>query len=139
MGQGDSRSRYPSLHGLASSEQPALRALHDKLLELSPRPHREAFLKPFHREQLPDFCSACHKVHLDVPVNGYRWIRGFNDYEQLAGVWCVRRGARSFYYPPAPLKCLDCHMPLVPSTDPAARNGRVRSHRFIAANTALPT
>jgi tetratricopeptide (TPR) repeat protein len=29
-------------------------------------------------------------------------------------------------------------MPLVPSSDPAAKNGRMRSHRFIAANTALP-
>ena len=48
------------------------------------------------------------------------------------------QGARSFYYPPAPQQCSGCHMPLVDSTDPAARNGKVRSHRFIGANTALP-
>ena len=47
-------------------------------------------------------------------------------------------GARSFYYPPKSQKCADCHMPLVPSNDPAAKNGMVRSHRFAAANTALP-
>ena len=29
-------------------------------------------------------------------------------------------------------------MPLVDSTDPAAKNGKVRSHRFPGANTALP-
>ena len=29
-------------------------------------------------------------------------------------------------------------MPLVPSNDPAAKNGMVRSHRFPGANTALP-
>src|SRR5436309_7430731 len=29
-------------------------------------------------------------------------------------------------------------MPLVSSNDPAAKNGKVRSHRFPAANTALP-
>ena len=29
-------------------------------------------------------------------------------------------------------------MPLVPSNDPAAKDGMVRSHRFPAANTALP-
>src|SRR5947208_16040624 len=29
-------------------------------------------------------------------------------------------------------------MPLVPSSDPAAKDGKVRSHRFPAANTALP-
>src|SRR5262249_35157218 len=47
-------------------------------------------------------------------------------------------GARSFYYPPRSQKCADCHMPLVSATDPAAKNGKVRSHRFAAANTALP-
>ena len=138
MGQGDFVVEYPALHGLASSENAVLQAVHDKLLELAPRPHREAFLKPFHREQLPEFCSACHKVHLDVPVNGYRWIRGFNDYDNWQASGVSWQGARSFYYPPAPRACADCHMPLVPSTDPAARNGRVRSHRFLAANTALP-
>src|SRR4026208_2169893 len=29
-------------------------------------------------------------------------------------------------------------MPLIDSNDPAAKNGKVRSHRFAAANTALP-
>src|SRR5262249_44104701 len=48
------------------------------------------------------------------------------------------QGARSFYYPQKSQVCADCHMPLVDSTDPAARNGKVRSHRFPAANTALP-
>src|SRR4029079_9670398 len=48
------------------------------------------------------------------------------------------QGARSFYYPAAPQKCADCHMPLVRSTDPAAKNGLIRSHRFPGANTALP-
>jgi tetratricopeptide (TPR) repeat protein len=138
MGQGDFEMEYPALHGLAASEQPVLRYLHDKMIELAPRPHREAFLKPFHREQTPDFCSSCHKVHLDVPVNGYRWIRGFNDYDNWQASGVSGEGARSFYYPPAPMSCADCHMPRVPSSDPAARNGKVRSHRFIAANTALP-
>ena len=30
-------------------------------------------------------------------------------------------------------------MPLVASADPAAKNGKIKSHRFAAANTALPT
>ena len=29
-------------------------------------------------------------------------------------------------------------MPLVPAKDPAARDGKVHSHRFPGANTALP-
>ena len=79
---------------------------------LDPEPHRETFLKPFHREQTPEFCSSCHKVHLDVPVNDYRWFRGFNDYDNWQASGVSGEGARSFYYPPKSQKCADCHMPL---------------------------
>ncbi|HSG38721.1 MAG TPA: tetratricopeptide repeat protein, partial [Thermoanaerobaculia bacterium] len=47
------------------------------------------------------------------------------------------QGARSFYYPPEPKTCTTCHMPLVDSDDPGNKGGKVRSHRFPAANTAL--
>ena len=138
MGQGDFTVEYPPMHDLAASKHPVLRAGHDYLLNLDPRPHRETFLKPFHREQTAEFCSSCHKVHLDVPVNGYRWFRGFNEYDNWQASGVSGQGARSFYYPPAPQKCADCHMPLVKSNDPAAKNGLVRSHRFPGANTAVP-
>jgi len=138
MGQGDFVIEYPPLHDLAASERPALRWLHDRLLYLDPAPHRNAFLKPFHREQTAEFCSACHKVHLDVPVNSYRWIRGFNEYDNWQASGVSGQGARSFYYPATSQKCADCHMPLVDSDDPAAKNGKVRSHRFPGANTAIP-
>jgi tetratricopeptide (TPR) repeat protein len=138
MGQGDFTVEYPPLHDLAVSENPVLQRTHDALLYLAPGPHRQTFMKPFHREQTAEFCSSCHKVHLDVAVNGYRWFRGFNDYDNWQASGVSGQGARSFYYPPTPQKCTDCHMPLVPSNDPAAKGGRVRSHRFPGANTALP-
>jgi tetratricopeptide (TPR) repeat protein len=138
MGQGDFEIEYPPMHDLAASENPVLLRVHDALLYLAPEPHRRTFLKPFHREQTAEFCSACHKVHLDVPVNSYRWFRGFNDYDNWQASGVSGQGARSFYYPAQPQKCADCHMPLVDSTDPAAKNGKIRSHRFPAANTALP-
>jgi hypothetical protein len=138
MGQGDFVIEYPPLHDLAASENRILRAAHDKLIELDPQPHRDTFMKPFHREQTPEFCSSCHKVHLDVPVNAYRWFRGFNDYDNWQASGISGEGARSFYYPAKSQKCADCHMPLVRSNDPAAKNGMVKSHRFPAANTALP-
>jgi tetratricopeptide (TPR) repeat protein len=138
MGQGDFVVEYPPLHDLAASENRMVRAVHDWLLYLDPQPHRETFLKPFHRDQTPEFCSSCHKVHLDVPVNAYRWFRGFNDYDNWQASGVSGEGARSFYYPPKPQRCADCHMPLVRADDPAAKNGMVRSHRFAAANTALP-
>ena len=138
MGQGDFTVEYPPLHDLAASEAPLLRWAHDLVTELAPEPHRRTFLKPFHREDAAEFCSSCHKVHLDVPVNGYRWIRGFNEYDNWQASGVSGQGARSFYYPETPLTCNDCHMPLVRSDDPAAGDGYVRSHRFPGANTALP-
>ena len=138
MGQGGFEIEYSPLHDLAASPNRLIRAAHDTLLDLAPRPHRDAFLKPFHREQAAEFCSSCHKVHLDQPVNAYRWLRGFNDYDNWQASGVSGEGARSFYYPAQPQMCTGCHMPRVPSNDPAAKDGTVRSHRFAAANTAVP-
>ena len=139
MGQGDFFLEYPKLHELAASENPVMRSLHDFMVRLNPEPHRRAFLKPFMRADTAEFCSSCHKVHLDVPVNRYRWIRGFNEYDNWQASGVSGLGARAFYYPKAPMNCADCHMPQVPSGDDGNVNGLVHSHRFPGANTAVPT
>ena len=139
MGQGDFYLEYPRLHELAANQNPVMRALHDFVVKLDPEPHRRTFLKPFMREQTAEFCSSCHKVHLDVPVNHYRWFRGFNEYDNWQASGVSGEGARSFYYPPKPQQCADCHMPMEPSQDLGSNNGQVHSHRFPGANTALPT
>ena len=139
MGQGDFFLEYPRLHELAASKNPIIRYLHDTLTKLNPEPHRRVFLKPFMKNQTAEFCSSCHKVHLDVPVNHYRWIRGFNEYDNWQASGVSGQGARSFYYPAKPQQCADCHMPLEPSKDMGNVAGNVHSHRFPAANTALPT
>ncbi len=138
MGQGDFDLEYPALHRLAASKNPWVRRLHDFLIELNPEPHRRVFLKPFMRTQTAQFCSTCHKVHLDVPVNHYRWIRGFNEYDNWQASGVSGEGARSFYYPKTPQMCADCHMPLTNSADAGNVGGFIHSHRFPAANTALP-
>ena len=137
MGNADFAVEYPALHQLASSHYPPIRTVASFLTYLNPQPHRQTFLKPFLRD--PEFCSACHKVHLDVPVNNYRWFRGFNDYDNWQASGVSGQGARSFYYPDKPMVCADCHMPLVASHDPGNRDGKIHSHRFAAANTAVPT
>jgi Flp pilus assembly protein TadD len=139
MGQGDFYLEYPKLHELAASKNPLVRTVHDFLVNLNPEPHRRVFLKPFMRDQTAEFCSSCHKVHLDVPVNQYRWIRGFNEYDNWQASGVSGQGARSFYYPPHSQQCADCHMPLTHSADMGNVNGFVHSHRFPAANTAVPT
>ena len=138
MGQGGYVLEYPEMHKLVASKAPALHAMHDYMVRLDPGPHKATMLKPFHRESRAEFCSSCHKVHLDVPVNHYRWFRGFNEYDAWQGSGVSGQGARAFYYPDKPKDCADCHMPLVKSKDAANRDGFVHSHRFPAANTAVP-
>lgn len=139
MGQGDFVLEYPKLHAMAASPNPVMRGLHDFMVRLNPEPHRRVFLKPFMREQVAEFCSGCHKVHLDKPFNNYRWIRGFNEYDNWQGSGVSGQGARSFYYPASAMMCADCHMPMVPSKDDGNIDGYVHSHRFPGANTAVPT
>ena len=138
MGQGGYTIEYPPLYQLSTSENPIIEAFHDFIVHLNPEAHRRNFLKPALRDQTAEFCSSCHKVHLDEPVNNYRWIRGFNDYDNWQASGVSGQGARSFYYPATPQTCTDCHMPLLPSDDFGNRDGFVHSHRFPAANTALP-
>ena len=138
MGNNGYVIKYPPLHEIAASEKPIIRKLHNYLIRLDPEPHKKSFLKPFHRQNTAEFCSACHKVHLDKPVNNFRWFRGFDDYDQWQSSGVSHQGALSFYYPEKPKKCTDCHMPLVASKDAGNIDGKVHSHRFPAANTALP-
>jgi tetratricopeptide (TPR) repeat protein len=137
MGQADFFLEYPALHRLANSQNPIVRRFHDFFVDLNPETHRRVFLKPFMREQTADFCSTCHKVHLDVAVNHYRWLRGFNEYDNWQASGVSGQGARSFYYPPKPAQCADCHMPKTRSADFGNIDGWIHSHRFPAANTAL--
>ena len=138
MGQGDFGLEYPELHALAASQNPVMRWLHDFSIKLNPEPHRRVFLKPFMKSQVAEFCSTCHKVHLDLPVNNYRWIRGFNEYDNWQASGISGFGARSFYYPPKPQQCQDCHMPQTKSSDMGNVSGMIHSHSFPGANTALP-
>ena len=78
-------------------------------------------------------------MHLDEPVNHYRWLRGFNEYDnwQASGVRGKVRDRSTIL--PKPQQCADCHMPAEASKDAGNINGFVHSHRFPAANTAVPT
>jgi len=138
MGNGDYTLKYPALSKLVATQNPLLRRVIDFMIEEDPEPHRRTFLKPFMRTQTAQYCSVCHKVHLDVPVNDYRWTRGFDDYDNWQASGVSGFGARSFYYPPKPQNCANCHMPEVRSDDAGNINGFVHSHRFVAANTAVP-
>jgi hypothetical protein len=114
------------------------RLVHDYVLKAKPTVHKREMLKPVFRTS--EFCSSCHKVNLDVPVNGYRWLRGQNDYDSWHDSGIAHNNPMTWYQPPAARNCQDCHMAPEPAVlgDVAAKGGMIRSHRFLAVNTALP-
>lgn len=122
----------------ANQHEGILAKLHDTALKARPAVHKRQMKKDFFSTS--EFCATCHKVNLDVPVNSYRWFRGQNDYDAWHDSGVAHNASRTFYLPPAARNCQDCHMPLEPATlgDVAAKDGMVRSHRFLAVNTALP-
>ncbi|HEX4748216.1 MAG TPA: tetratricopeptide repeat protein [Bryobacteraceae bacterium] len=138
VGNGGFTMSYPPLHEVANSANPLMHSLERFVTYAAPEAHRRTFMKPFMRQNTSAYCSACHKVHLDVPVNQYRWFRGFNDYDNWQASGVSGEGARSFYYPAKVSNCADCHMPLVDSHDPGNISGKIHSHSFPAANTAVP-
>ncbi len=112
--------------------------LHDAALKAKPTVHKRQMLKPFFRTS--EFCATCHKVSLREPVNNYRWLRGQNEYDNWHDSGVALNASRTFYLPPEARTCQDCHMPLEDAVlnDVAAKNGKVKSHRFLSVNTALP-
>jgi len=143
LGNGSYTIADPPRYPFANSENAFFQALNRQLIKAKPAFHKKSFLKPVHKTAL--FCSSCHKVHLPYELNRYRWLRGQDHYDSflLSGVSGHR--VDSFYYPPrATPNCAHCHMPLVRSEDPAARDFNdtghrsVHSHLFPAANTAVP-
>ncbi len=130
--------RYP----FSRSDQPIASWLNGFLIKAKPKLHKRTFLKPLHKSA--EFCGTCHKVHLPVALNRYKWLRGQNHYDAFLLSGVSGHGVASFYYPPkAEENCNRCHMPLVESDDFAAKRNdlsgalTVHGHHFPAANTAL--
>jgi nitrate/TMAO reductase-like tetraheme cytochrome c subunit len=124
--------QYP----FAFSKNPALKAVNRLLIRMEPSLHRKTFLKPFMRT--PEFCASCHKVALIPALNSYRWMRGQDHYDTWYDSGVSGRAVRSFYDPPQPKACRDCHLPPYRSTEFGSRKGQLHDHLFPAANTALP-
>ena len=122
----------------ADVDQGLLQLFHDTSLKARPAVHKRQMLKPFFRSA--EFCATCHKVNIDTRINDYRWLRGQNEYDNWHDSGVALNASRTFYLPPYKRVCQDCHMPPERAVegDVSARAGYVRSHRFLAVNTALP-
>ena len=141
-GNGDFTISDPPRYPFAFSESSLLRSINAQLIKAKPAFHKKTLLKPFHRTA--EFCSTCHKVNLPFEVNHYRWLRGQDHYDSFLQSGVSGHRVDSFYYPAQAIeRCSDCHMPLIPSDDPAARDfdhskqRSVHNHQFPAANTGI--
>ena len=123
--------QYP----FAFTKSPWLMEVNKLLIRMEPSLHRQTFLKDFMKT--PEFCATCHKVGLLSPLNEYRWLRGQNHYDSWYDSGVSGLGVRSFYDPPQPKQCRDCHLPPYPSTEFGAREGKLHDHVFPAAATHL--
>ncbi|MGD9386991.1 MAG: multiheme c-type cytochrome [Gammaproteobacteria bacterium] len=142
-GNADLTITKPQHYPFAFSDNALLAWVNRQLVKAKPDFHRRTFLKPLHRS--PEFCGACHKVHLPESLNHYQWLRGQNHYDSFLLSGVSGHGVASFYYPDeAEPNCNGCHMRPRPSEDFSSRvrapgeEPTILDHLFPAANTALP-
>lgn len=141
-GNSDFTIKPPVHYPFAFNQNELLSWINGLLIKGKPSFHKKTFLKPFHKTA--EFCSTCHKVHLPIELNHYKWLRGQNHYDSFLLSGFSGHSITSFYYPPkATSNCNECHMPEIASTDFGAMYSEeldtliVHHHQFPAANTAL--
>lgn len=121
----------PALDAFALTDSAILRPLHSAFVRALPALHRAELSRDLYRA--PEYCGSCHRLVTPGEVNGAGDLTVQDDYGQWRdSPFAGHAGAGERQ------TCIDCHMPLVASDDPAARNGLIRSHRFLGGNTALP-
>jgi tetratricopeptide (TPR) repeat protein len=101
--------------------------------------HSAAVMKPFYRTT--DFCGACHKAALPQQLNDYKWQRAIFLSDEWQNSSFAKQSPLPFYVKPVVSTCQTCHMgrDTFTSLEPGAKDGKFASHRWLGANTLLPT
>ncbi len=100
--------------------------------------HKRAVMRDFYRT--PEFCAVCHKAAVPKALNNYRWLRAFTVYDEWQESSWSKQSLAPFYTKPVARSCQNCHMlPESAPDDYASHDGSVKSHRWLGANTAIPT
>jgi len=117
------------------------RLVRDFLIRSYPGKHMKDLGKTLFKA--PEYCAACHKQFIDQEINRVGWVQLQNQYDNWKQSRWNHPGDAS-----RTIECRECHMPLNPSTDPAAgdnfdynrspEDGKHRSHRFLASNQFMP-
>ncbi|HEX9545277.1 MAG TPA: tetratricopeptide repeat protein, partial [Pyrinomonadaceae bacterium] len=99
--------------------------------------HRRAMMRPLLKTA--EFCGACHKSQVPHELNDYKFIRAFavGDEYQMSS---FSKESPHPYYVRDKETCNSCHMKREPAPlfDVSAKLGKLASHRWPAANTAIP-
>jgi tetratricopeptide (TPR) repeat protein len=99
--------------------------------------HRRAMMRPLLKS--PEFCAACHKSQVPRELNDYKFLRAFavGDEYQMSS---FSKESPHPYYVRDKETCNSCHMKREPAPlfDVSAKLGKLASHRWPAANTAIP-
>lgn len=101
--------------------------------------HSAAVMKPFYRTS--EFCAPCHKAALPRSLNNYKWQRAIFLYDEWQISSYAKQSPLPFYVKDSVSTCQTCHMPRVGVTtiDYGSKGGKLASHRWLGANTMLPT
>lgn len=99
--------------------------------------HKRAMMRDIIKK--PEFCGACHKSQVPRELNDYKFLRAFAVSDELQ-MSSFSKESPHPYYVRDKATCADCHMRDTPAKffDVSAKDGVVASHRWAAANTAIP-
>lgn len=100
--------------------------------------HRRAMMRPLLKQ--PEFCGTCHKSQVPRELNDYKFLRAFMVADELQQSSFSKESPHPFYVRDKET-CNSCHMKREPAPlfDVSAKKGTLASHRWAAANTAIPT
>lgn len=99
--------------------------------------HRRAMMRPVLKT--PEFCGACHKSQVPKELNDYKFLRAFAVSDELQMSSFSKESPHPFYVRNQET-CNSCHMQREAAIkfDVSAKKGTIVSHRWAAANTAIP-
>ncbi len=99
--------------------------------------HKRAMMRDVLKK--PEFCGSCHKSQVPQELNDYKFLRAFAVADELQQSSFSKESPHPFYVRNKET-CNTCHMQDVPTKyfDVSAKDGTISSHRWAAANTAIP-
>ena len=101
--------------------------------------HSAAVMKPFYKTT--EFCVGCHKAALPHELNDYKWQRAIFMTDEWQNSSFAKQSPLPFYVKSSVSTCQTCHMgkDVLSMPDPGAKENKLASHRWLGANTLVPT